>query len=525
MINFLKKHINSLLAPILLVYYLLLAWVIHRTGYEHSENVFIAEKLKVLIENPESTLHVLGTTYPSLVFLSSLMFAPFGYLYAPVLASITLTTILFYVLLNDFKASKQLPAYLYIPVLVMLFVFHPGLMYAAVSGRGVAAVLLCFYLLFRCLFKYYKTQSTFYLSTASICLCCLVFCNYNFIWLLLAFFPFVVLVSLSGLKIDKGLATVLQYYEAINNRSQRRKLVNRTVAIYVVLFLMPFATLSLFKILNKFHAGDATYFLTSQYANWHVVGDIPIGTIISKGWANDVVEQSQIVFQFYLLAFNPLLILTFLFYRGRAYELFTFLAPFLLITVLLINIRTYFTIEYYLIFLLLGLIGISTELKRKVNIKVMWFIVFIVTLLNIGTGLYYFKQTKDREELAFFASLRNYKSWSKGKRTTEESKIAAYISSVCDKNNRVLIDDAAAFQVIAHMTSLDWAILSQNQNFLTVVENPAIAAKYICIAKDNNDLKNFTVLNEYNLQRMITRGRLSMQLAFQSEHWAVYRIE
>ncbi|MBC7650991.1 MAG: hypothetical protein H7101_04515, partial [Deinococcales bacterium] len=91
-----QKYINGVLALALLMYYLIMSWIVHRTGYEHSENLFIAEKIKILLESDENILLTLGTTFPTLVFLSSLVFTPFGYLFAPILASIAITTSLFY---------------------------------------------------------------------------------------------------------------------------------------------------------------------------------------------------------------------------------------------------------------------------------------------------------------------------------------------------------------------------------------------------------------------------------------------
>ncbi|MDE3145369.1 MAG: hypothetical protein KGL19_14525, partial [Bacteroidota bacterium] len=240
--DFLKKYIAIFIALFVLVYYIIIAWVIHRTGYEHSEAMFIAEKIKLLFETDDNTLLTIGTTFPSIVFLSSIIFTPFGYPFAPILASIAFTSILFFILLIDFTKS-QLPRRVFLPMLILIFVFHPGIVFAAVSGRGVAAILLFFYLLFRSLFKYYKSQTSYYLSMASIFLSCLIFCDYNYIWLLLAFFPFIFLVSLEGLKLQKDQPPVLQYFTALNNASQRRKLANRTIAIYIIVFLLPFGAL------------------------------------------------------------------------------------------------------------------------------------------------------------------------------------------------------------------------------------------------------------------------------------------
>ena len=519
-----EKYINGVLALALLMYYLIMSWILHRTGYEHSENLFIAEKIKIIFESDENTLLTLGTTFPSLVFLSSLVFTPFGYLFAPILASIAITTALFYTIINDFKTSSKISPIVYVPVITLLFFLHPGLIYAAISGRGVAATLLCFYFVFRSLFRYYQTQTTFYLSMASIYLTCLIFCDYNFLWLLLAFFPFIVLVSLEGLKINKDQPPILQYFESVNNLSQRRKLANRTIAIYIIVFLLPFGALFLFRVLNQTHAGNATYFLTSQYANWHVIGNVPIGEIVSTGKANNVGKQSQLLFQVYVLLLNPILILAFFYYKGKLYELLTLLAPFILMAILVINLQYYFTIEYYLIFLILGLLGLSFYCGKRFNKKITWFLIFGVALLNVFTGIYYFKQTDDKEEKEFYTAIRNYNNWLGTKTINEDFEVAAYISSIAKPTSKVIIDDASAFKVIAHLRNLEGVIMPLNKNFITLIENPLAGVRYMLIAKNSNNLKTFTVLNTYNLRQMLTKQQFTPELMFETEHWVIYRI-
>ena len=520
-----EKYINGIIAMTLLVYYLIMAWILNRTGYEHSENLFIAEKIKILFESDQNTLLTLGTTFPSLVFLSSLVFTPFGYLYGPILASTAVTTALFYMIVNDFRETSKLPAAIYIPLVTLLFFLHPGLLYSAISGRGVAAILLCFYCVFKSLFRYYRTQTTFYLSMASLYLTALVFCDYNFIWLLLAFFPFIVLVSLEGLKINKDQPPILQYYESLNNRSQRRKLTNRAVAIYIVVFLLPFGALALFQYLNETHAGDASYYSTSQYANWHILGNVPIGELTVVADTNSNVNlQNQLVFHIYVLLLNPLLILVFYYFKGKLYELFTLIAPFILMAILIIGMQYYFTIEYYLIFLMLAFLGLSFYAGKRFTKKVTWFLFFSVGLLNVFMGIFYFKNTNDLEEREFFAEIRNYKNWLGVKNSSEEFEIASYISSIADINNKVLIDDAAAFEVIAHMKSLEGVVLPLDKSFLTIIENPIVTIRYMVIAKRTNKLRTFSVLNDYNLAKMESKRQFVTELMFETDNWAVYRL-
>ncbi len=524
MLNFLKKYIAIFIALFLLVYYILLSWLLHRTGFEHSEAMFVAEKIKLLFEAQENTLLTLGTTFPSLIFLSSVIFVPFGYPFAPVLASVSFTVLLFFFLLNDFSKSSMLPRRVFIPMILILFLFHPGLIYAAISGRGVGAILFFFYMVMRSLFKYYVSQTSFYLSMASIYLSCLVFSDYNFIWMLLAFFPFIFLVSLDGLKIAKDQPLVIQYFEALNNRSQRRKLANRTIALYIIIFLLPIGALYLFRTLNYTHAGDATYFLTSQYANWHVIGNNSVGNLIASGDVQNALVQSHIVFQVYVLLLTPMLLLVFFIFKGTIYELFTLLAPFILLSILLLDNQYYITVEYYLIFLVLGLLGIFYYAGKRFNIKYLYPIIIAVAILNVFTGIFYFKHSGDEEELAFFSSLKKIKNFSDERTTSEEYQLAAYISDIADDTHKILMDDAAAFRIMAHLRTLRPVIMPVNNNFITVAENPRLGAKFICVAKSTNNLRGFTVLNDYNIHQMELKREFKPVIMFETEHWAIYKI-
>jgi hypothetical protein len=355
---FLRKYIAALAAILLLTYYVILAWLLHRSGYQHSESLFLAEKAKLLFQCKDGTLQTLGTTFPTLVYLSTVAFSFFGFPFAPIIASITFTTLLFFMVMRDYFKSI-ISSRVFIPILLLLFLFHPGMVYSAISGRSIGIILFFFYMLFRSLFNYYKSQTTFALSMASIYLTCLVFCNYNFIWLLLALMPFVVLISLEGVKQAKLGSAVIQFYESVNNRSQRRKLVNRTIAIYIILFALPLVAIYLFEVLNAVHAGNSTYYLTSQYSNWFITGTESIGDIYLKNLQNiNIKSQFQVVFQIYVLCLTPLLILVFVMFKGKLYELLTLIAPFLFLAVILVNNQVYITIEYYLIFLVLSLLGI-----------------------------------------------------------------------------------------------------------------------------------------------------------------------
>ena len=269
----------------------------------------------------------------------------------------------------------------------------------------------------------------------------------------------------------------------------------------------------LFKLLNQVHAGNGTYFLTSQYANWNVTGVESLGNIFTdvdkvtgkpvNYIGANIIAQTQVVFQGYILLLTPLLVLVFFMFKGRLYELLTLVAPFILIGILLLDNQVYLTIEYYLIFLILALIGIYYYAGKKYSGRSIYPVIMIVTILNIFAGIFYFRKTSDREERFFFASIKRASKWKGGRAITEEYRMATYITGLMNQekaleNSKILMDDAAAYPIIAQMRRLgNNIILPINHNFITVAENPRTEAKYVCVAKNNNRLREF-----YSIERI-----------------------
>ncbi|MBN8664254.1 MAG: hypothetical protein J0L83_06775 [Chitinophagales bacterium] len=508
----------------MVLYYVCITWIVHRSGYEHTESLFYAEKLKLLFEAKQNKLVILGTTFPSLVFLSNLVFTPLGYLFAPVAASILVMSILYYFILRNHLSTK-LPMNIYVPMVTALFMFHPGMVFAAVSGRSIAMVLLFFYLVYRSFFNYYRSQTTFYLSLSSIYLACLIFSNYNFIWLLIAFFPFIVLISLEGIKISKDQPPVLQYYESLNNRSLRRKLANRTAAIYIIIFLLPLGAIYLFRTLNQSHAGNPEYFLSSQYSNWAITGLKAIDNLLVDAKGTILTKQTQIVYHFFILLMTPLFVVALMLYKGKIYELMTIISPFILLSVLLIANRYYLSVEYLLIFLLLAvLILIYYAGKTDHSFRRMRVMIFTGIILSIIGGFYYFSKTNDFEEKNFYHALLKGGAFRETRAISEEKQIAQFIQDVTDGGGKVMIDDAAAYGIVAHLESLNNILLPLQPSFVTVVENPTLSVNYLCIAKRENRLHNFTVLNAYNIEQMRRRIGLNLLVMFETPNWVLYKI-
>jgi hypothetical protein len=144
-------------------------------------------------------------------------------------------------------------------VLIMFF-FHPGIIYAACSGKAIYLVLTFFFLFFFNLLKFYRSNTTFHVSIASICLVTLIFCDYRFIWLTLFFVPLVLAISIQSLNLGEK-ESIFRLFLSFNSPSLRRKLISKTFAIYVILFILPVASVICYKLLNLTHSGDLNYFI------------------------------------------------------------------------------------------------------------------------------------------------------------------------------------------------------------------------------------------------------------------------
>ena len=154
----------------------------------------------------------------------------------------------------------------------------------------------------------------------------------------------------------------------------------------------------------------------------------------------------------------------------------------------------------------------------------MWAVIVGVAFINVLTGFIYFQRSSDPEENRFFSSLKQIRHLQEDRSANEEIKMATFISNLANPDNKILIDDAAAYKIMAHIRSLKDVIMPINNNFITVVENYPAQTRYVCIAKPNNKLRNFTVLNDYNLKLQQDMKRFSAIIMYQTENWAIYKI-
>ncbi len=508
-----------LVSLLLLAYYIGISTILMDNHVHHSEALFLSEKLKMLFLQQEGRLRTVVLTFPTIVFYSTIPFAFISYAWAPVIASSFCTTLLFYRIMRE-CGKKNIPLSTMMALLLPLFILHPGIVYVAVSGRSAAAVLLFFYLFFLSLFNYFNTHTSYYLAKASIYLFCLIFCNFNFLLLLASFIPFIILISLEGLKSAKIQDPVIEYYQAINDPLLRRKLIYRTFATYIILFSLPVGSILLFRALNIIHADDANYFLTSPYANWFV-SKTPLTPSVAENPG-----EHMVLLQLYIVLCTPLLLAVFLLFKGSLYELLFLIAPFLLITLLILQNHSSKTIEYHLAFLLLAIVAVVYYWGNGIYRRKEKWILLVASWLSIIGGLLYFAGTRDTEETRYTAFARDFFSehgTDNLMNIDKDREIVHYLSTLL-QNKKVLIDDAAAYSLVAQLPITNNIILPVQRVFLTTVEDPAGKVNYICIATAANKLSHYTMLNNYYIEQLGSKKNYTITLRASSNNWQVYEL-
>jgi hypothetical protein len=288
--------------------------------------------------------------------------------------------------------------------------------------------------------------------------------------------------------------------------------------------LLPLAAVFLFRVLNQSHAGDATYFLSSQYSNWRVTGVSTITNILEKGSGDNLSKQTQIIFPLFTIFLAPIFLSAMVLFKGKLYELLTIFTPLIFTSIVLIDIQYYLTTEYFVIIPVLAFVGFNFASAIKLNRFMSSIIILVGVGLTFLGGIYYFKETSDFEEQKFTKMITGTSNWFGVKKDSEEKVLADYIASVKSATRPVLIDDAAAYGVVAHLPTLEGLVMPLQKNFITVIENPQLSVEYILIAKRHNLKHNFTAMNAYNMLVMKDRLNLRSNRVFETENWIVYSI-
>jgi hypothetical protein len=518
-----------LITAVLAIYYLVCGIYLNKLGYTNSEALFYIEKARIVFDGVGNRIKVMGLTSPIFPFYATFIFFitagsyTWGAVLAPVIASAIGTAILFNVMAG--ALVKRYNDDFYVLILLILFIFHPGILFVACSGKGIYLVLIFFFLFFLNILKFYRSNTTFHISIASICLVILVFCDYKFIWLTLFFIPLILSIAIQSLNLSEK-ESIFRLFLSFNSPSLRRKLISKTFALYIIIFVLPIASVIVYKLLNLTHANDLNYFLESPYATWNVLSEkMNFDQMAVSRGSSFIPEEISLLISAKALLFCPMMILAIYLFRRSTYQLLTLLTPFALIEFLHIKYdKVYLAYEYYLIFLILALLCITFKaqaIRRQKTYKVL---LIVLVPIQIFTGYLFLKNSYLPEERDFLTTLLtrqpNYTNNQGGERD-----MANYLNGI-PQGSKILADDAIAYPIIAYVNNIQQITLPYQDEISGAIESPEKYDDYILIATAQNPVTGYTQLNnKYITLIKLQNSALNLRIVYESDDWILYHIE
>jgi hypothetical protein len=502
---------------ILAAYYIYIGVYLRNLGYTNHESLFYIEKAKIVSHGLGNKLRVMGLTSPLLPFYGAYIFSFFNSVLAPVLASAIGTAVLFYIMATSLvKRNKD---NYYLILLALIFALHPGMIYTACSGKSIYMVLIFFYLFFLNMLRFYNSNTTYHISIASIFFVLLVFSDYKCIWLALFFIPLVLSISLHSLNLSEK-ESVFRLHMSFNNPSLRRKLINKTFSIYSIIFILPIASIAIYKVLNLTHADDLNYFLDSPYATWNIIAEEFEYSLAPTKF--DIPEISVLV-SLKAVVFCPLIILAIYLFKQNTYQILTLLTPFGLIEFLKIKYeRLNLSYEYYMLFLILALLCIIFRIRFIKNQRLIKMALSIVVAVQLYIGYVFLYKSYIPEESSFANTLLNRTA---NDVDAQNQELASYINSMRKEDDPILVDDAVAYTVVSYVKDITKLTMPYQENYLRAVEAPEKYNGYVLIANDENPALGYTQLTNFYLDNIKRKNpKLYVYKIYVTDQWTLYRL-
>lgn len=509
-----------ILTLVLTGYYVCLAIYLNKLGYFNKESLFYVEKGDIVFHGVGQRLKVIGLTAPIFPFYATFVFSAFTKSLAAILASAVGTAVLFNIMANTvIKRNKD---DFYVILLLGIFLLHPGLLYAACSGKSIYIILIFFFLFFLNFLKFYESNTTFHVSIASICLVVLVFCEYRFIWLTLFFIPLILSISVQSLNLSEK-ESVFRLFTSFNTPSLRRKLINKTFALYIIIFILPLVSVLIYKMLNLTHASDLNYFIESPYATWTVMAEKLDYNILLDTSIRHKLPEASVVTSLRMVLFCPMIFVAVYLFRQKTHYILTLFTPFAFVEFLRIKYdKVYLTQQYYMIFLVLALLCILFRAGTVKNQKALKIVLAVIAVIQIYSGYQFLAKSYVKEEQTFINVLLK-KEVPNGQE--ENIDVANYINAL-PGNPQLLIDDGVAYPVAAFIDNIKGTIMPYQDKYISAVELPGRYASYILVASDKNPANGYTQLTPKYLQ--ILRGannKLYLDKKYETENWILYKVE
>ncbi|MEN9918077.1 MAG: hypothetical protein RL662_513 [Bacteroidota bacterium] len=514
--SFLAQHAELLITMLLACYYIYLAINLQTEGWYTPESLFFSEKASLLFSGENNTLKISLFTYPLIGFLVSLPFSLLDTLSGPVIASsLGMAGICFY-LLRAFRQQNM--GYFLQVATLMLFVLHPSIVYAAISGSGDYITIFVLIIFYVTLFHYLSKGSTFHLAISSILLSVILLVDYKLLWVGIFVFPILVVASVNRMNLQEQT-----FLSKIRQICRDKTLFNEfSLSIFSRVFLfyvLPIIMVMAHIILNQLYTDSPYYFIESLYANVDA-HEILKGSNTLFGSPNVIYASLWVVIGYFSLTIAPLFVLTIYLIRRNSSQLFI-LFSFILLLALQVLIYPFIPKGVlFVAFIFILMLSINESNWHKHQSSFTKYTLLIAVIVGI-VGSYYTidKQRIWAEKVITDIVLTNsipevYK---------EEKRIVDFIQKNVKDDARILSDDANTFQIVALYNNPKRFILPYHQQYKQIKQNPVSRIQYILVSRPD---KFFMLTSELSLQfyNTMAKDKTDYYPIFESEKWVIYEV-
>lgn len=509
-----------LISFLLFGYYIYIAYLIYCGGVHSNEALFFAEKSALLHEGNVDEIKLAGLTFPQLPFMVSWVFSFLDIRFSPILASTLGTSALFFIVAFSFRAH-QYRNWLFFGILIT-FIFHPAFIFFAVSGKSSYMVLIFFYLFVMSIFRYFRTNTSYHISVASIYFTMLIFCSFKFFWLMLFILPIIFFVALQSMTVaNNDLMSKIAI--AFNTVSIRRKLLNKTLAIYLIIFALPITAILIFRLLNQVYTGDADYYLNSPYANYSAITDQTdnLKNLVDNKLGR-IFPEVHFLITIRILLFAPLILFCLGIFKSISRNIFVVFSLFFFMEFLKIKYPNVFIVtHFYAAFICLSWAVIANaKSTRTLKLSNHFYITLII--LQLATAYFTIDSGHIPEEKKFQHAFVSVMMRTPFERDDTE-KISSYIQNI-KSNDIILADDANAYRIIALTGSAEIFLTPEENNFLAALAQPTKHVSYILATKKESPYDSFGLLNANMIQMFDLKG-ISLHQVCSNKNWILWRIE
>jgi len=509
-----------LISFLLFGYYIYIAYLLYSGGVHSKEALFFTEKSALLHEGDVDGIKLVGLTFPQLPFILSWIFSFLGMGFSPVLASALGTSVLFFIVTTSIRAH-QYRNWLFLGILIT-FMFHPAFIFFAVSGKSSYMVLIFFYLFVMSIFRYFRTNTSYHISVASIYFTLLIFCSFKFSWLMLFILPIIFFVALQSMIVANN-DPMDKIAIALNTNSIRRKLVNKTLAVYLIIFALPITAILIFRMLNQTYTGDADYYLNSPYANYSAIIDQTDNlNNLADSKLGRIFPEVHFLLTVRILLFAPLLLFCLGIFKSINRNIFVVFSLFFFMEFLKIKYPSvYIPIHFYTAFICLcwALIANAKSIRTLRFSKHFYLSIIILQLVTAYLTMNSSHVPEEKKYLGALVSIIKQKPLERD----DDEILSSYIKRI-SSNDGILADDANAYQIIALAGSAKIFLTPGENSFLAALAQPVNHVSYLLATKKESEYGPFGLLNTNTVQTLRVKG-ISLNPICSNKNWILWRIK